>query len=117
VTLGERSLGNVTIVDIDGRITDEDDADLLLRDALQNLVQQGRVNLLLNLTGVPSVGSVALGAIAHAYTSATCRGGTLRLTGVSGRVYDLLTITRLRSVFEVFDSEADALASFATTRP
>jgi len=114
VTLGQRWIGNVTIIDIDGRVTDDDDADILLRDTLKDLVTQGRLSLLVNLEGVPSIDSAALGAIVSAYASARRQGGTLKLLGVSARVHALLAITRLLSVFEIFDSEAEALTSFAT---
>jgi hypothetical protein len=63
VTLGQRWIGNVTIIDIDGRVTDDDDADILLRDTLKGLVTHGRLSLLVNLEGVPSIDSAALGPL------------------------------------------------------
>jgi anti-sigma B factor antagonist len=75
------------------------------------------VRLLVNIAAMPSVGSAGLAALAYGYTSATGRGATLKLSGASPRVHDLLVITRLRSVFETFDREAEAVASFTTAPP
>jgi anti-sigma B factor antagonist len=113
MTLAERRSGDVAIVDVDGRITDDEDADIRLRETLKNLVMQGHTALLLNLERVPFVDSAGLGAVAYAYISAKRRGGTVKLLRVSGRVHELLTITRLASVLEMFDGEAEAVASFA----
>lgn len=114
---GERCVGDVTILDITGPLTDDDDVNILLRDTLARLIQAGRVRLLVNLTEVPFVGSAGLGALAYGYISANRRGGTLKLTGASRRVHDLLVITRLHSVFETFDRETEAVASFAIAPP
>jgi anti-sigma B factor antagonist len=113
----ERCVGDVTILDIAGPLTDDDDVSIGLRDALTRLIQGGRVRLLVNLAEVPSVGSASLGALAYGYTSAKRRGGTLKLAGASHRVHDLLAITRLHTVFETFDHETEGVASFATTPP
>ena len=67
---------------------------------------------MLNLRGVPYIDSTALGEIVRAYTTATRFGGALKLLNVHGRVHDLLVITRLASVFDSFDTEADAIRSF-----
>lgn len=115
--VGERCVGEVTIIDVTGPLVDDDDVNIRLRDALTPLIQAGRVRLLVNLAELPSIGSAGLGAIAYGYTSARRRGGTLKLVGASPRVHDLLVITRLRSVFETFDREADAVASFTTAPP
>ena len=114
---GERRVGDVTILDITGPLTDDDDVNIGLRDALARLIQAGRVRLLVNLAEVPFVGSAGLGALAYGYISAKRRGGTLKLTGASRRVHDLLVITRLHTVFETFDRETEAVASFVTTTP
>jgi anti-sigma B factor antagonist len=115
--VGERSIGEVTILDIVGPLTDDDDVNIGLRDTLTRLIQAGRVQLLVNLAAVPSVGSAALGALAHGYISASRRGGTLKITGVSPRVHQMLVMTRLASVFDAFDREAEAVASFTATPP
>jgi anti-sigma B factor antagonist len=111
--MSERWIGNITIIDLDGRITVADDADIVLRDTLQNLLKQGRAKLLLNLERVSYIGSAGMGRIVHAYISASRQGGSLKLLRVTARVHDLLVITKLLPVFDIFDSEAEALASFA----
>jgi anti-anti-sigma regulatory factor len=63
--MSERWIGNITIIDLDGRITVEDDADMVLRDALQNLLAQGRAKLVLNLERVPYIRSAGMGRIVH----------------------------------------------------
>src|SRR5690242_12195497 len=98
MTIHERSFGDITILDIDGRITVQDGADEF-RDAVRQLVRRGRLNLVLNLTAVPYIDSTALGQIIRAYTTTTRLGGALKLLGVTGRVHELLVITKLLSVF------------------
>jgi anti-sigma B factor antagonist len=117
VLVGERCVGEVTILDIVGPLTDDDDVNIGLRDTLTRLIQAGCVRLLVNMAQVPSVGSAGLAALAYGYTSATRRGGTLKLAGAAPRVHDLLIITRLQSVFETFDREAEAVASFTKAPP
>jgi len=113
MTLAERRSGHVAIIDVDGRITEDEDADVQLRQTLQNLVTRGETAVLLNLERVPVVDSSGLGAVAHGYISAKRHGGALKLVHVSARVHDLLVVTRLGRVFEVFDGEEEAIASFA----
>ena len=116
MTIRERSVGDVTILDIGGRITVDDGADIL-GAAVRQLVRQGRWRLVLNLHDATYIDSTALGEIVQAYTSATRRGGSLKLLQVTARVHQLLVITRLLSVFDVFDAEAEAVTSFASIEP
>jgi anti-anti-sigma factor len=111
VTVHVRSVGDVTILDVEGRIT-EDSADVL-RAIVQPLVRQGRVKIVFNLHGAPYIDTAALGEIIRAHASATCQGGGLKLLNVPPRIHDLLLITRLDSVFAQFDDESAALNSFA----
>jgi len=113
VSVVHRRIGDVTILDVQGRLTEEDNANLLLRDELNALVLEGRTNVLLNLANVLYLGSAGLGAIVHGYTSLKRHGGVLKLLHVKGRVHETLTMTRLLGVFDVFDGEPEALASFA----
>jgi anti-sigma B factor antagonist len=108
-----RRIGDVTILDVQGRLTEEDNASFLMRDELSALAHQGRTNVLLNLANVLYLGSAGLGAIVHGYTSLKRQGGMLKLVHVKGRVHETLTMTRLLGVFDVFDAEPEALASFA----
>ena len=116
MTIRERSVGDVTILDIGGRITIQEGADLL-RDAVRRLVSQGRVNLVLNVQAVPYVDSTALGEIIRAHTTVVRQGGAVKLLHVTPRVRELLTMTRLLAVFDAFEGEAEAVASFRTVPP
>jgi anti-anti-sigma factor len=111
MTLDERWIGDVTIIDIDGRITLQDGVDLF-RGVIRQLVALSRVKLVLNFHDVPYIDSTALSEIIRAQTSVTRRGGTLKLLHVPARVHELLMITRLLPVFDLFDTEAEALKSF-----
>ena len=115
MTLHERWIGDITIIDIDGRITVQDGADTF-RDVVRQLVRQGRVKLVLNFHDAAYIDSTALGEIVRAYTSVTRQGGALKLLDVTARVHELLVITRLLSVFDLFDAEAEALKSFGVAR-
>jgi anti-sigma B factor antagonist len=115
MTLHERRIGDVTIIDIDGRITVQDGADIF-RDMVRQLAGQGRVRLVLNFHDASYIDSTALGEIIRAYISVTRKGGTLKLLNVPARVHELLMITRLLSVFDLFDAEAEAVKSFGVAR-
>ena len=115
MTLHERWIGDVTIIDINGRMTVEDGAEIF-RDVVRHLVRQGRVKLVLNFHDASYIDSTALGEIICAYTSATRKGGTLKLLNVTTRIHELLIITRLLSVFDLFDAEAEAVKSFGVAR-
>jgi anti-sigma B factor antagonist len=111
MTLHERWIGDVTIIDIDGRMIVEDGADLF-RDSVRQLVRQDRVKLVVNFHGVPYIDSTALGEVVRAYTSVARKGGALKLLNVTARVQELLVVTRLLAIFDLFDDEAEALKSF-----
>ena len=115
MTLHERWIGDVTIIDLEGRMSVEDGAGLF-RDAVRQLVRRDRVRLVLNFQATPYIDSTALGEVVRAYTSATRKGGTLKLLNVTPRVHDLLMITKLLSVFDLFDAEAEAVKSFGVAR-
>ena len=89
---------------------------MILRDKLRSLVQQGRRKLLLNLAEVNYVDSAGLGAIVQSYTTVTNQGGGLKLVNVTKRIQDLLAITKLLTVFDTFDNEAEAVTSFSTAQ-
>jgi anti-sigma B factor antagonist len=103
----------VTIIDVGGRITIQEGADAF-RDLVRPLLREGRVKLVLNLRDSPYIDSTALGEIVRAYTSATRKGGALKLLNVTNRIHELLTITKLLSVFDLFDAEAEAVRSFGS---
>lgn len=110
--ISERQAGKVVVVDVKGKITLGDGGDAILKDKMRSLVQQGYKNVLLNLGEVSYVDSAGLGEIVQAYATVSKGGGALKLVNVTKRIKDLLAITKLLTVFETFDSEADALKSF-----
>ena len=112
MTISERTIGDVVVVDVSGKITLGDGGDAILKDKLRSLVQQGKKKILLNLADVAYADSAGLGAIVQSYTTVTNQGGALKLVNTTKRIKDLLAITKLLTVFETYDSEADAVRSF-----
>jgi anti-sigma B factor antagonist len=108
----ERVVGDVTILDLKGKIT-LGEGDEALKDKINSLILQGRKKILLNLEGVPYIDSAGLGEIVRTYTSVSRQGGQLKLVNLTKRITDLLMITKLLTVFETFDTEADALKSYS----
>lgn len=112
VKLTTRQVGDVTVIDASGRIT-LGEGSSAFRDIIRDLVTQGHKKLLLNLSDVTYIDSSGIGELVSGFTTVTNSGGQLRLLGLSKRVKDLLQITKLYTVFEVFDDEAEAVRSFA----
>ena len=108
----ERAVDAVTVLDLSGKVTGSDGSDRMLTDKLRSLVQQNRKKLLLNMANVTYVDSAGLGAIVHSYATVKNQGGSLKLLNVTGRLMDLLSITKLLTVFDSYDKEAEALRSF-----
>ena len=116
IKIGERHIGGVTILDIVGKLT-IDEAAQRLRDKINSLIAQKETRIVLNLQHVPYIDSGGLGEMIASFGSVTRAGGAMKLLHVSARNHDLLSITRLVTVFESFDSEADAVASFEKAVP
>jgi anti-sigma B factor antagonist len=110
----ERTNKDVTILDLDGRLTIGDGAELL-RDTIKGLVTQGKTKVLINLAKVPYVDSGGLGELVHCTVTAKKAKGEVKLMGLASRITDLLAITRLVTVFDTFETELDALLSFEPT--
>ena len=110
--ISERTVGDVVIVDVSGKVTLGDGGDVVLKDKMRSLVQQGQKKVLLNLGDVSYVDSAGLGEIVQAYATVNKNGGTLKLLNVTKRIKDLLSITKLLTVFECHDNEAEAIKSF-----
>ena len=108
----ERVVGGVTILDLSGKMT-LGEGDELLREKIASLVNAGQKNLLLNLDGVPYIDSAGLGEMVRSYTTVSRQGGQLKLVNLTKRITDLLSITKLLTVFEAFDSESEALKSYS----
>jgi anti-sigma B factor antagonist len=104
-------VGDVTVIDAAGRITLGDGASAF-RDIIRDLASKGDKKLLLNLSEVSYIDSSGIGELVSGFTTVTNHGGSLKLIGLSKRVKDLLQITKLYTVFEVFDDEAEAVRSF-----
>src|SRR5512147_2149458 len=109
----ERSLGDVIVLDLKGKIT-LGQGDELLKDKVNSLVNQGYKKLVLNLTEVPYIDSAGLGEIVRTYTTVSRQGGSLKLLNLTKKITDLLSITKLLTVFETYDNEADAVRSFSS---
>jgi anti-sigma B factor antagonist len=107
----ERSNGAVSVLDLNGKLVAGDGAQRL-KDKINSLVFQNRTQILLNLEGVSQIDSTGLGEIVACLTAVTRGGGKLKLAHLTKRNQDLLSITKLATVFETFDSEAEAVRSF-----
>lgn len=110
----ERAVGDVTVLDLKGRVT-LGEGDELLKDKVNSLINQGRRKLVLNLAEVPYIDSAGLGEIVRTYTTVSRQGGSLKLLSLTKRITDLLSITKLLTVFEYFDSEDEAVKSFSAS--
>ncbi len=113
--IAERAVGDVVILDVKGRIT-LGEGDELLKDKVNTLVNQGKKKIILNLGDVPYVDSAGLGEIVRTYTTVSRQGGSLKLLNLTKRISDLLSITKLLTVFETFDVEKEAVASFSAAK-
>ena len=113
LALTERQIGAVTVLDLVGKLTIDHDAQRL-KDKINSLIQQGRTQIVLNLTDVSYIDSGGLGQLVASYGSVAKTSGGLKLLGVSKRNHDLLSITRLVTLFDAYDSEKEAVESFRT---
>ena len=107
----ERQAGDVTILDLSGEVRIGEGA-VALRDSIRNLADQGKTKVLLNLAGVKYMDSTGVGELIANYTTVTRQGGQLKLLSLTDRIQNLLVITKLLTVFDSYDNEAEALKSF-----
>jgi anti-sigma B factor antagonist len=112
--IAERTNGGVVVLDLKGKIT-LGEGDELLKDKVNSLVNQGQKKIVLNLADVPYIDSAGLGEIVRTYTTVSRQGGSLKLLNLTKRITDLLSITKLLTVFETFDSESEAVRSFSAS--
>ena len=110
--ISERTSGNVTVVDLNGKLNLGEPTQLL-HDKVNSLLQQGRKNIVLNLADVASVDSGGLGELVRTLTTMHKHGGSLKVANLPRRVQDLLVMTRLVTVFDTYDDEGAAVKSFA----
>ncbi len=106
-----RKLGRVAVVDIVGKIT-IGEGDVLLRQKVQELLEAGESRILLNLEKVKYMDSAGIGELVACYKRAKEKEGTVKLLNPSGKVYDLLQLTKLEEVFDTYRDEGEALGSF-----
>jgi anti-sigma B factor antagonist len=106
-----RTVDNVEIISLQGKIT-IGAGDTQLREVISNSVNAGKTNILLDLSGVTTIDSSGIGELVGSYTTATNRGGKLKLLHLPAKLNELLHVTQLITVFEVYENEREAVASF-----
>jgi anti-sigma B factor antagonist len=106
-----REIGGVTVIDLDGRITLGNES-ALLRDLIREKVDSGHRKLLLNFAGVSYIDSTGLGELVSGFRFVKTRSGELKLLNLNKRIGDLLQVTKLYTVFEIYNDEVKALGSF-----
>ena len=111
LNIRERQAGDVTILDLDGKIT-IGEGSVSLRSAIRRLAEEGKRKILLNLSGVGYVDSSGIGELVSSFTTISSKEGQLKLLNLTQKIQDLLTITKLLTVFDVYDEESKALNSF-----
>ncbi len=111
ITISERQAGDVTILDLDGKVT-IGEGSVALRNAIRRLLGDGKNKILMNLAGVGYIDSSGIGELVSSFTAVNKEGGTLKLLNLTQKIQDLLAITKLLTVFDVYEDEESALASF-----
>ena len=111
LNINQRQTGDVAILDLNGEVHIDDNT-TTLRGAIRELVAAGNKKILLNLAGVRYIDSSGIGELIANYTTVGRTGGQLKLLSLTDKVQDLLVITKLLTVFDVYDAEAEALTSF-----
>ncbi|HYE73579.1 MAG TPA: STAS domain-containing protein [Blastocatellia bacterium] len=116
ITIGIHYLDDIASIDLRGKFIKGQGGHQLQR-LVDKVLEAGTLKILLNMTAVPMVDSMGIGEIVRAFTRVKEAGGTLKLVGLTSRVYGALKITRLLSLIESFQTEAEAVASFAASEP
>ncbi|HLI03594.1 MAG TPA: STAS domain-containing protein [Terracidiphilus sp.] len=111
LTIASRSVDGVSVLDLSGRIT-LGEGSVQLRDAIRDLIGKGQKNILLNLGDVSYIDSSGLGELVSAYTTAKNQGASVRLLNLTKKVKDVLQLTKLYTVFDIYDDEATAVGSY-----
>jgi anti-sigma B factor antagonist len=114
MVIEERTIGDVVVLDIKGRVQ-LGEGDEMLKDKVNSLLNQGRKKIVLNLAEVPYIDSAGLGEVVRTFTTVSRQGGQLKLLNLTKRITDLLAITKLLTVFDTYDSEQDAVQSFSAS--
>ena len=111
LNIRERQAGDVTVLDMNGRIT-IGEGSVALRSAIRRLLEEGKKKILLNLAGVGYIDSSGIGELVASFTAVNKEGGQLKLLNPTQNVQDLLAITKLLTVFDCYDNEAEALSKY-----
>ena len=111
LTIASREVDGVTVLDLSGRIT-LGEGSVQLRDAIRDLIAKGQKSILLNLGDVNYIDSSGLGELVSAYTTAKNQGAAVKLLSLTKKVQDLLQLTKLYTVFDIYDDEAKGIGSF-----
>ena len=109
--INTRTVDDVEIVALEGKIT-IGAGDVQLREVIQQCMNENKSNILLDMSGVTTIDSSGIGELVGSFTTVTNRGGKLKLLHLPPKITDLLQVTQLITVFEVYDNEADGVASF-----
>ncbi|HZH35177.1 MAG TPA: STAS domain-containing protein [Pyrinomonadaceae bacterium] len=111
LNISERQMGDVTVLDMDGRIT-IGEGSVALRTVIRRLLEEGKKKILLNLGGVGYIDSSGIGELVSSFTAINKESGQLKLLKLTQKLRDLLAITKLLTVFDTYDNEEEALNSF-----
>ena len=111
LNINERQAGDVTVLDMSGKIT-IGEGSVALRTAIRRVLEEGKRRILLNLGGVSYIDSSGIGELVSSYTAINKEEGQLKLLNLTQKLQDLLAITKLLTVFDVYESEAEALNSY-----
>jgi anti-sigma B factor antagonist len=113
VSITNKEVGGVSVVALDGRIVLGEESNVL-RERVKTLIAEGKKKIVLNMADVKYIDSAGLGMLVAAHISAKTQGAVLHLSNLGNRFHDVLQLTRLLTVFSVYDTEADAISSFGT---
>ena len=111
LNISERQAGDVTILDMSGKVT-IGEGSVALRNTIRRLLGEGKKSILLNLGDVGYIDSSGIGELVSSFTAVNKEGGKLKLLNLTQKIQDLLAITKLLTVFDTFDDEGSALSSF-----
>lgn len=111
LNISERQAGDVTILDLSGKVT-IGEGSIALRTTIRRLLAEGKKKILLNLGSVGYIDSSGIGELVSSFTAVNKEDGSLRLLNLTQKIQDLLAITKLLTVFDVYENEGEALSSF-----
>ena len=111
LTIASREVDGVTVLDLSGRIT-LGEGSVQLREAIRDLISKGQKNILLNMGDVNYIDSSGLGELVSAFTTSKNQGAALKLLSLTKKVKDVLQLTKLYTVFDIYDDEASAISSY-----